>query len=163
MSDTIVRMALVGDEDGIMALLIQNHAENGQHEFCEPKVRNMVRRALYQQGGIIGVIGPASDIRGSICLLIDEVWYSEERQILELWNYVRQDSRKSDYAKKMIEFAKKCADGLELDLTIGVLSDKRMEAKVKLYQRQLPKAGEFFVHHGKKERFLPVEVTGELH
>ena len=154
---------MVADESGIMALLVQNHAENGQHEFCEPKVRQMVRRALYQQGGIIGVIGPSSDIRSSICLLIDEVWYSEERQILELWNYVRQDSRRSDYAKKMIEFAKKCADGLELDLTIGVLSDKRMEAKIRLYQRQLPKAGAFFIHHGKKRIEQGMENSGELH
>jgi len=43
-------------------------------------------------------------------------------------------------------FAKHVSESLNLDLTIGVLSNARTEAKVRLYQRQFPQKGAFFVY-----------------
>jgi GNAT superfamily N-acetyltransferase len=76
---------------------------------------------------------------------MEEVYYSDDYQIVELWNYVRPDCRKSDFAKRLIEFAKKCSTDTGMDLTIGIISNARMEAKCRLYGRMLPKAGEFYV------------------
>jgi GNAT superfamily N-acetyltransferase len=84
-------------------------------------------------------------------LLIDQVWFSDDKQILELVNFVHPEHRRSNYAKTLVEYAKHCSDATGLDLTIGVLSNVRMEAKVKLYERQLPKAGAFFVYSPKRE------------
>lgn len=143
---TDVRVATPQDEDGVMALCRQLHAENGTHAMNEEKVRGMIRRCIAQQGGLIGVIGEPEDLKGCICLLIDGVWFSDEYQLLELFNFVRADCRASDFARSLITYAKSCADGLGVDLTIGVISNVRMEAKVRLYGRLLPKAGEFFVY-----------------
>lgn len=106
----------------------------------------MIQRAVAQQGAIIGVIGKSDDLRGMILLLIDPVWYSDEFQLLEIFNFVREDSRRSSFARDLINYAKRCADETGLDLTIGVLSNVRMAAKVRLYSRLLPKGGEFFVY-----------------
>ena len=78
--------------------------------------------------------------------MLDPVWFSDEFQLLELFNFVRPDSRASDFAKSLIGYAKTCAEGLGIDLMIGVLSNERMEAKVRLYGRMLPKAGELFCY-----------------
>jgi hypothetical protein len=152
MSDLTVRMATPRDEEGIFDLCVQLHAENGQHPFDAEKVRGMMQRAILRQGGIIGVVGEPDDLRGAICMLLDPVWYSSDYQLLELFNFVRSDSRsaKLGLAQLMISYAKKCADDLQIDLTIGVLSNVRMEAKVRIYGRLLPKAGEFFVYSPKR-------------
>jgi GNAT superfamily N-acetyltransferase len=106
---------------------------------------------LNKDNAIVGVIGPSDNIKAIIYLCVDQVYYSEEVQLVEMWNFVRKDCRKSDYAKRMIQFAKKCADDVGCDLTIGIISDERLEAKERLYARLLPKGGTFFIYHGKKE------------
>ena len=65
------------------------------------------------------------------------------------FNFVRPDERKTDYAKRMIAFAKRCSDNVKLPLVIGVLTNERMEGKVRLYRRNLGyPAGAFFVYNG---------------
>lgn len=141
-----MRIATPLDEKAVMDLCVMLHEENGQHPLNIEKVRYVIRRCLAGQMGIIGVVGNQNDLRGAICILIDPVWYSDDLQLLELFNFCHPDHRRPSCAKPLIEFAKKCADETGLDLTIGVLSNIRMEAKVKLYGRMLPKAGEFFVY-----------------
>ena len=146
MTDTVVRIATPDDELGILKLCKAMHEEQGQHTLNWEKVVARILSVTRDKQGIIGVIGPHDDIRAHIYLMLDEVWYSSDVQILEIFNYVRMDCRKSDYAKTLIKFAKDCSDQLKKDLMIGVLSNIRMEAKVRLYERQLPKAGAFFLY-----------------
>ncbi len=147
MPDLPVRLATAEDENEIMRLCAMLYAENGQHKINLDKVHRRVLQCIDGRDGILVVIGDHGNIFGMLCLLVDEVWYSDEFHILELFNYVRPDARRSNYAKKLITYAKGCADGIGLDLMIGVLSDVQMEAKVRLYNRLLPKGGEFFVYH----------------
>lgn len=148
---TVIRLGDPQDEEQVMHLCRMIHAEAGQHPFVEDKVRHIVRRGLDRDRSIIGVIGgePGSELYGCICLLLDGVWYSDEYQLLELFNFVHPDHRKSTYAQDLINYAKKCADELGIDLTIGVIANERMAAKVRLYGRLLPKAGEFFIYKPK--------------
>ncbi len=109
--------------------------------------REMFARAFERKGGIIGVIGTSNNIRGMIYLLITRFWYTSQFHLEEIFNYVRPDSRHSDYASELIGFAKGQSDYLNIPLVIGVLTNKRMEAKVRLYRRILgTPAGAFFVH-----------------
>jgi hypothetical protein len=153
MTDLTVRVAQPRDEEALYQMCAELHAENGQHTFDGEKVRGMLQRGVLQQGGIIGVVGDPGDLKAAICMLLDPVWYSSEFQLLELFNFVRKDSRsgKLGLAQTMISYAKTCADELNIDLTIGVLSNIRMEAKVRIYGRLLPKAGEFFVYSPPKK------------
>lgn len=148
-----VRLATGDDEDEIMGLLTIMHAEGGILPLDEMEARKMFRLAFGRQGGILGVIGDPGDIRAMIFLLISKFWYTRSHHLEELFNFVRPDVRnsvensKDGYAFKLIEFAKKCADEIRLPLTIGILTNQRMEGKVRFYRRSLGvPAGAWFVH-----------------
>lgn len=135
-----------------MALLRLLHAENSLEGFAmdEDMVRNTLRRAFNRQGGIVGVIGEPGHLEAGIYLSLSQMWYSAAWHLAELWNFVHPDHRRSPHAKSMIAFAKHCAEELSVPLIIGIVSNERTEAKVRLYERQLAKpAGAFFIWNGR--------------
>lgn len=142
-----VRLAEPDDADAIFGLVKMLHDENGLFSLSEAKVRQYIQRYYDRKGAIIGVIGDRGALQGSIYLAIDEPYYSDEFQITEAWNIVHPDYRKSDHAKSLITFAKSCSDEIGIPLMIGIISNHRTEAKVRLYERQLEKAGAFFVYN----------------
>lgn len=142
-----VRIATAEDEPEILRLLHLMHAEGGMLPLDEQCARETFSRAFNRQGGIIGVIGSKNDIRAMIYLLITRFWYTRENHLEELFNYVRPDARKTDYAKTLIRFARKCADEIKIPLVIGVLTNRALAEKVRLYRHVLGfPAGAFFVH-----------------
>jgi hypothetical protein len=141
-----IRLATPDDFQELFRIACLLHSENGAHAFSKDKVTKLIWRGCNRDNSIIGVIGNHNDIRAMIFLSIEQPYYSDEHQLVELWNYVRPDSRKSDFAKKMILFAKKCAVDTKLVLMIGVISSKQLEAKSRLYSRLLPAGGTFFIY-----------------
>lgn len=151
-----VRIANRDDSEEIMRLLAIMHAEGGVMPLDEMEARRTFDMAFNRQGGILGVIGEPGDIKAMIFLLISKFWYTREHHLEELFNFVRPDVRKisakaeENYAPRLIEFAKNCADEIGIPLTIGVLTNIRMEAKVRLYKRSLGvPAGAWFIHFPK--------------
>lgn len=123
------------------------HEENGLFTMSDDKVLGMLRKAFKKQGAIIGVLGPPGHIEGAIYLAISDYWYSNDWHLSELFSFVLPQYRKSNNAKELITFAKRCSDEIRIPLVIGVISNERTEGKVRLYQRQLDKpAGAFFVY-----------------
>ena len=144
-----VRFAQQDDEEEIMTMCERLHGENGLFPLVPDKVRQVLRRAFDREGGILGVVGEAGRIEGSICLTLDQFWYSDDWFLNERWNYVLPEYRRSTNAKDMIKFAQMTADEIKVPLIIGVLSNERTEAKVELYKRSLGKpAGAFWVQNG---------------
>ncbi len=151
MPDDIVRIATRDDESQIIDLLHVMHFENGMMPLDEQCAREFFSRAFDRKGGIIGVIGDSKDIKAAIYLLLTRFWYTSAMHIEECFNFVRPDARKNKstnhYAPSLIRFAKRCADEIKVPLVIGVLTNNRMEAKVRLYRRSLGvPAGAFFVY-----------------
>lgn len=153
MIQEIVRVATREDQDEIMRLLTCMHAEGGIMPLDEMAAKKTFDLAFNRQGGIIGVIGIPGDIKAMIFLLMSRFWYSRQYHLEELFNFVRPDVRnsagnsKDGYASRLIEFAKRCSDEIGLPLTIGILTNQRMEGKVRLYRRSLGvPAGAWFVH-----------------
>jgi GNAT superfamily N-acetyltransferase len=145
------KIALAGPqyEHEIFKLCRLMHAEQPYHPLNMNKVATMVRLATQpneQRRGIVGVIGEPDHVRAAIFLMIDPIWYSDDWQLLEFFNYVRPEYRKTPYATAMLKYAKSCADTLGIDLTIGVFSNIRTEGKCRLYRRQVPKLGEIFCY-----------------
>lgn len=135
------------DEEELMELCRQLHRENGLFALNEDKVRDMLRRAFNRDGGIIGVIGESGKIEGIIYLLISSFWYSNEHHAEELFNFVPKKYRKSKNASELIDFAKWASDQMKMPLLIGVISNEKTEAKIRLYQRRLKKPiGSFFLY-----------------
>ncbi len=141
-----VRLAKPEDEEEIFAICQRLHEENGLCALDPAKVLARIRECTGQRGGIIGVIGEPGSIEAIICLILNQMWYSEQWILDEQFAYVLPNHRRSANAKELIVFAKACAGELRLPLVIGVLSNERTEAKVRLYERQLgPSAGAFFL------------------
>ncbi len=146
-----VRKADAGDEDELVAMCHELHRENGIFTMSDDRVRAMLRHAFDRKGGIIGVIGERGKLQGSIYLLVTQIWYTDDYHIEELWNFVRPDYRKSDNAKEFIAFAKRCSDEIGIPSIIGILSNDRTQAKIRLYERSLGRpAGAYFLYHPKK-------------
>jgi len=153
-----VRIAGPDDLHEVQMLLLQMHAEGGIMPLDMTEATDMFFRAFNRQGGILGVIGEPGDIRAMIYLLIGKFWYTRHFHLEELFNFVRPDCRKGKhgYAQRLISFAKECSDEIGLPLTIGILTNIRMEGKVRFYQRELGvPAGAWFVYNAKWQNEEP--------
>lgn len=145
-----IRMGQPEDLDEIMEIAMQACDENG---FLNPnpvKVASEIYPALCLQYGIVGVIGkPGGKIEGGVLLRIGAMWYSDYYVVEEKAIFIHPDFRnaKGGRARKLCEFSKKVADMLGMPLLIGVLSNSRTEAKVRMYERQFGKpSGAFFLY-----------------
>lgn len=144
-----VRTATPADEEGIMVLARLVNGENGVFKMNDDKVLSVVRPSLYLSGGIMGVIGPKDRIEGLVLLRVAQYWYSDAAFLEEMCVYVHPEYRaaKGGRARKLIEFAKKASEKLELPLMIGILSNSKTDAKTRLYERQFGNpAGAFFLY-----------------
>jgi hypothetical protein len=151
-----VDLATKADEDQIFALLTMLHAENGWFGLNPAKVRDGIQWATKRKGGIIFVIRRDIRIVATLGMLITTDWYSDDEYLLERWNFVHPDYRKSDCARKLIEQAKWTSDWFTrgalrdgrppMPVQIGINSLHRTEGKVRLYARHMPCVGAFFMY-----------------
>lgn len=153
-----IRLAQPSEEPELLALARMMHAEGGMRKLDIDRVREMFGRAFNRQGGMLAVIGAPGNIRAMMFLLLTQHWYTHDYHLEEVFNWVHPDHRKSDYSKLMIEYAKKASDemsahsvangGDKIPLIMGVLTNKRMAPKVRLYRRFFGwPYGAFFMHN----------------
>jgi hypothetical protein len=80
------------------------------------------------------------------------MWYSDHEVLEEKAIFIHPDYRsaKGGRARRLCEFSKNTADSLGIPLIIGVLSNNRTEAKVRLYKRQFGEpSGAFFLYNAR--------------
>jgi hypothetical protein len=166
-SPSIVRAAGPQDSDEVWRLLMESHKENGLFSLCEAKVRWFVNRVIYPETilpddtgvrGIIGVIGPVGAVEGLVFLTIGEFWYSNDKHLEEFILYVDSRHRRSEHAKALVGWMRQMVERTGLPLVTGIMSTTRTEAKVRLYERMLPKIGAFF-YLGPKGSMVPALST----
>lgn len=141
------------------------HQDNGLFSMDESLVREMLYRAFDRKGSVIGVIDGDSEIAGAIYMLLSHYWYTTQTHLEELFNFVRPGYRKSGYADELLEFSKECQRKIGVPLIVGIVSNHRTEAKVRLYSRQFgTPAGAFFVVGGQWIRDTePVDYHNWMH
>jgi hypothetical protein len=141
-----VRIGTRKDEAQLMDLCHALHADNGIFSMDDELVGKMLDRAFDRKGGIIGIIDADNEIAAAIYMVFSHFWYSNDIHLEELFNFVRPQYRKSNFARELLEFAKHCQRTLGIPLFTGIVTNKRVEAKVTMYRRKLgPPAGAFFV------------------
>lgn len=147
MSDIAVRIATSEDVDGLIEHCRLLHGENGLFSLSYRKVAYLLDKAFQQEGAIIGVIGDEGLPESSIYLDISQPYYSDDWQIIELWNFVMPPRQKrAGHARALLQFAKHCSVEMHIPLLVGIMTNHRTEAKTRLYERQLEKAGVYFMH-----------------
>lgn len=163
MTDTLViRIATPEDVHDVMALALSACDENG---FVDPNPEKLLAEiwpALNRDHGLVGLIGePDGKPEGAVLLRIGTMWYSDHSVLEEKAIFIHPEFRsaKGGRARKLCEFSKQVADGLGIPLIIGVLSNHRTEAKVKLYERQFGKpSGAFFLYGAKTGQTSVMEL-----
>lgn len=161
MTPSTVRVAGPADRSEVIRLLLLGHNENGMFPLDRPKAEWWVDRMLdpaaippWDTGprGAIGVIGPpGGTLEGLAFVTFGTYWYTQQRHLEEFVVFVdplfRQtmDGERVPHAKALVEWMKEQSRLTGLPLLTSILSEKpRMEAKVRLYQRMMPKVGAFF-------------------
>jgi len=151
--DTVkVRVGTPEDLEKCMELFIKANEENGIARMSQPKLLEIVWPSLHCDGGIVGVIGETGKPAEAVVLLrVEQLWYSDEPVLAEKLVYVDPGFRfaKGGRAAKLCEFAKKAAVELDMPLIIGVMSNDRTKAKIRMYERLVgPQVGAFFLYNG---------------
>lgn len=145
-----VRQATIEDFHQIISMGKELHAENGLMPLAVDKIEETAMKGINHDGGVIGVIGAVGNIEAMIHLVIAQYWYSHDLHLEELYNFVRPQFRRSNNAKALIEYAKRCSERMDVPLLIGIVSNQRTEQKVKLYQRRLGEpSGAYFLYNAK--------------
>ena len=148
-----IRIGTPEDLDAVMEIALAACEENG---FLNPNPQKLLAEiwpALHQDHGIIGVIGKAGGpIEGVVLLRVGTMWYSDDKVLEEkaIFIHPKYRSAKGGRAKRMCEFSKMASDKLGYPLIIGVLSNSRTEAKVRMYKRQFGEpSGAFFLYNAR--------------
>lgn len=146
-----IRLGTPEDEEAMVELAVRAWEENGIKNINPEKMRGMIKPALYLWQGLVGIIGEkGKPIEGAILLRMSQMWYSDDWMLEEKAIFVdpAYRSAKGGRARKLCEFSKRVADELNVPLIIGVLSNHRTEAKIRLYERQFgAPAGAFFLYN----------------
>ena len=155
-----VRVATHADREVVLESMIRAYEENAlvnqDKAHClatiDPdRVMEFVNSAFDRKGGVIGVIG-TDRIEAHIAIALSQWWYSSDWHLEELSSFVHPDFRRSTHAKSLLQFGKwfseKMSDSVPTPLFIGILNGERMEAKVRLYQRQFTMRGALFYYDG---------------
>jgi hypothetical protein len=144
-----IRLAGPQDEDKIMELMRAAFVEQPIFPLDEAKMREMIRGCSTRKGGFIALAeNSEGKIEGYLIAVLSQYWYSSQWHMEELSNFVHPDARKgTHHARDLIEFAKWFAETMKVPLLMGIFSTQRLEAKIRLYQRQAKMAGAVFVHN----------------
>lgn len=150
-----VRFAAPGDEQNALRLMRLAHAEQPIFSLNEEKMLKVIRRCTQPEphkgefGGLALIDGPEGQLEGYLLMLVTQHWFSDDWHVDEISNFVDPAIRakRPGHAKSLINFAKWFAEQMNMPLIMGILSTKRLEAKIKLYGRQLTPAGAVFVHN----------------
>jgi hypothetical protein len=148
-----IRIGTLDDVDDIMGLALSACDENGFVEPNPAKLLNEIYPALNLHYGLVGIIGKKGEkAEGAVLLRIGAMWYSDHEVLEEKAIFIHPDYRsaKGGRARRLCEFSKNTADSLGIPLIIGVLSNNRTEAKVRLYKRQFGEpSGAFFLYNAR--------------
>lgn len=130
-----------------MEMARELHAENGLFSLNEDCVRETLRKCFNRQGAVVGVIGKSGRLEAATCLMFSCYWYTSDWHLIELFNFVKKPYRKSRNAEALIEFCKSCADKIGIPVLTGIITNKQLASKVRLYRRSLGNpAGAWFLY-----------------
>lgn len=145
-----VRPLTISDEENLFNLLCMAYKENAPYTMSESKVKLTIAAAARDREVVVGVIdAPDGTIAASVGGIFCTWWYTDDLHLEEFWSFVHPNYRRSTHAKDLINYMKWVAENMDMPLHMGILTSTRMEAKIRLYQRQMPQVGAAFAHNMK--------------
>ena len=150
MTEPTVRLGTQEDMHEVMALMKLATEENAFIEPSMEKIAIATWGCLTRQNGLAGIAtADGVGIHGFIMITVGENIYSDKKFLEERVVFVHPEWRSMRYAlgKKLVNFGKRASDELGLPLLIGILSNRKTAAKVRMYRREFGEpAGAFFLY-----------------
>jgi hypothetical protein len=151
-----VRMARAGDTEPIFELLAGVYRENG-HTFApmdRGKIEGLIQKGIEQKDGVIlGVIETLTHgIVATCALMIAQFGWSRQWYLMDVWQCVHPDHRRSRHADDLLDFECWLSDemtrgfGYQVYLVGGVLSLTRPREKARLFARHMNFIGASFIY-----------------
>ena len=142
-----IRFARPDEIDDLIVLCRDLAQENAIGPMKENMVRHWIEKCVARDGGFIGVIGDEGRIEGAMCMKFGHMWYSDDLWWIEdLFHFVHPDYRTSNNANDLLDWAIWWKDQLQIPLMLGIVSNERTKAKIRLYERKLgPQSGALFL------------------
>jgi len=158
----LVRTATQSDFASVMDLCLACHHENGFVKANRQKMANDIWAGLTRERAIVGIIGGLNGKPAEACVVLrlSTIDYSDDDAFTDQFVYVAEPYRREKIgrAKLLLEFAMKVSDDTGIPLMMGILSNTRTAAKVRLYERVLGKpAGAFFLYNASTRIHLESE------
>ena len=148
-----VRFATPDDVHKMMDLGLMAAHENGIGDTDTMKLLQVVWRGVTRNRAIAGVIeGPTGELEAATLMLIEEQGHSRDPILVEQTVYVHPDFRsaRGGRAVKLVEFNKMVSTRMGLPLLMGILSNDRLKAKIRLYERMFGEPnGVYWLFNGK--------------
>ena len=158
-----VRFGKPVDEQQIRLLLLLGHFENSIFKCNLQKVDSVVKRMLFTPWlspqdtglrGCFGVIGPEGGTLEALTMIaVSSQWYTDESHLEEYIVYVHPEHRTKGHGGRLIDWMIELAERMQIPLLTGVISQSRMEAKVRMYRKKLTPVGQFFLHMPKSNPY----------
>lgn len=153
-----MRFSKYGDELKMYDTIVAGHADNGLWPLSPMKIVRLIQSAVLSKktvnDPVIGIIDNENgDIEAMTCFRLETFWYTDEWHISELFNWVHPDHRASKHAQELMAFQRKFADDMsaltehKIALITGVMSVKRLEAKMNLFARKYPQIGALYAYN----------------
>jgi hypothetical protein len=142
-----VRFGRMTDLDELMELCRNLANENAIAPMMDSLVQDTLEGCLSHKSGFVGVIGEPGKIEGAMCLVFNSLWYCNSYWWLEdKFLHVLPEYRASNNAAELIEWSQWWSSNLGIPLMLGIVSNERTRAKIKLYERKLgPMSGALFL------------------
>lgn len=154
---SIVRYAKHGDELAMFDAIMLGHSDNGLWPVSQTKILKLIDDSLAAPVNgnkpTIGIIEGENGIEAMTCFTFEQYWYTDEWHIAELFNWVHPDYRASKHVEALMAFQRKFTDdmsvvsGHKMALITGIMSLKRLEAKINLFGRKYPQIGAVFAYN----------------
>jgi len=140
---TNIRIAVAEDAPAIYDLLCLMHQENGIFSISHEKVKSKITEVLNY--GVVIVAVKDDQVVGTLGLSPNQVWYTDDWNLSDVWVFVHPDHRRSTFARDLLRAAKEVAARLNMPIMVGVVSKKETEGKVRLFSRHFQPIGQFFI------------------
>ena len=137
------RIAEAEDSEALYDLLLEMHDEVGLFPLAERKVRAKI--ALVLDEGACFVAEVDGTIVGSIGVVPEQMWYTDDFMLADKWTFVKQNWRRSRVAIGLLRRAKEFAKRAGLPLAVGVFGAKDTARKNALFGRLFTPVGEMFM------------------
>jgi GNAT superfamily N-acetyltransferase len=141
----LMRRGTAADVPALLALGRLMHREVHYGNFSEQKVADMIGWAV-QNGIVLVSLSDEGDVVGSVGLVPEQPWYSDDWQLADRWIFVHPQFRTLGHAAALVRAARSTADMVGLPLLVAHIGT-RAKGKTRLLARELgePVGAVFFV------------------